>query len=303
MLKWLVRVVLLVAIVVAGVAAYAFVQIRSLETEQITEDLYLLKGMGGNVGVLRTSEGTVIVDSMTFEMQGSRIKYVAEQLTGQPVVMIINTHYHLDHTHGNPAFDAGTRVVATEKTLHYLKTLDAATWEGDAAALLPNETFSDALDLTMGDKTIRLFHPGRGHTDGDLVVVFVDEETIHMGDLLFNKHYPNIDLEAGGTVAEWSATLDKTMELSFQNVIPGHGELTDIDGIRQYQSFIEQLAEVGRTAVAEGWTLDETLEKADLTADAGYEEILFAGLPIGLDRTFVITRAWEEATGNFERVD
>ncbi len=303
MLKWLVRVVILVAIIAGGIAAYGYTQIRALESEQITEDLFMLKGMGGNVGVLRTSEGTVIVDTMTFALQGSRIKQVAQELTGQPVVMIINTHYHLDHTHGNPAFDAGTRVVATEKTLHYLKTIDGAAWQGDAAALLPNETFTDTKEIQLGGKTIQLYHPGRGHTDGDLVVVFVEDDTIHMGDLLFNKHYPNIDLEAGGTVVEWSATLDEALKLPFTKVIPGHGEVTDREGIAAYQTFVAQLADIGRTAVAEGWSEAETQQKANLTADAGYEEILFAGLPIGLDREFVIRRAWEEATGNFDRVD
>ncbi len=303
MLKWLVRVVVLVAVIAAGVGTYAYLEIRSLETVPVTEDLTMVKGLGGNVAVLRTDEGTVVVDSMTFQMQGERISALAEELTGKPVVMLINTHYHLDHTHGNPGFAAGTRVVATEKTLHYLKTIDGAAWEGDAAALLPNETFADAMDIEMGGKTIRLYHPGRGHTDGDLVVLFVDEDTIHMGDLLFHKHYPNIDLEAGGTIVEWSATLDETKKLPFTNVIPGHGELTDRGGIDQYQVFIEQLAEVGRTAAANGWTKEETIEKADLTADAGYEEIAFFGLPIGLDREFVLTRTWEEATGNFERAD
>ncbi len=303
MLKWLVRVVILVAIIAGGIATYGYTQIRALESEQITEDLFMLKGMGGNVGVLRTSEGTVIVDTMTFALQGSRIKQVAQELTGQPVVMIINTHYHLDHTHGNPAFDAGTRVVATEKTLHYLKTIDGAAWQGDAAALLPNETFTDTKEIQLGGKTIQLYHPGRGHTDGDLVVVFVEDDTIHMGDLLFNKHYPNIDLEAGGTVVEWSATLDEALKLPFTKVIPGHGEVTDREGIAAYQTFVAQLADIGRTAVAEGWSEAETQQKASLTADAGYEEILFAGLPIGLDREFVIRRAWEEATGNFDRVD
>ena len=303
MLRWLVRVVVLLAIIAGGVAAYGYTQIRSLESEQITEDLFMLKGMGGNVGVLRTTEGTVIVDTMTFAIQGDRIKQVAQELTGQPVVMIINTHYHLDHTHGNPAFDAGTRVVATEKTLHYLKTIDGATWQGEAAALLPNETFTDTKEIQLGGKTIQLYHPGRGHTDGDLVVVFVEEDTIHMGDLLFHNHYPNIDLEAGGTVIEWSATLDETMKLPFTKVIPGHGEVTDREGIKAYQRFVEQLAEIGQTAVAEGWTAEETVEKGNLTADAGYHEITFAGLPIGLDRPFVLTRAWEEATGNFERLN
>ncbi|MDZ7684922.1 MAG: MBL fold metallo-hydrolase [Gammaproteobacteria bacterium] len=79
-----------------------------LDVEQLSDDLYVLYGAGGNVGVLATGEGTVIVDTMTLAYQGSRIREVAAELTGEPVVMIINTHYHLDHTHGNPAFPKGT---------------------------------------------------------------------------------------------------------------------------------------------------------------------------------------------------
>ena len=62
----------------------------------------MIKGLGGNVGVLATGDGTVLVDTMTLEAQGAAIRETAEALTGEPVVMIINTHYHLDHTHGNP---------------------------------------------------------------------------------------------------------------------------------------------------------------------------------------------------------
>ena len=88
--------------------------------------------------------------------------------------------------------------MSTERTLSHLETLDADFWEGDAA-LLPNETFSDRISVEIGGKRLELMHPGRGHTDGDLVVLFADEGYIHMGDLLFNDHYPNIDLEAGGS--------------------------------------------------------------------------------------------------------
>ena len=85
-----------------------------------------------------------------------------------PNMSVLFTHYHLDHTHGNPAFEAGTRVMSTERTLSHLKALDAGFWEGEAGKLLPNETFVDRRTLEVGGKTIELIHPGAGHTDGEL---------------------------------------------------------------------------------------------------------------------------------------
>ncbi len=292
--------VLLVAVLGAG--GYVYLQVQALDVEQLSDDLWVLRGFGGNTAVLRTDAGAVVVDTMTLGVQGSGIRRKARELTGQEVALIINTHYHLDHTHGNPSFAAGTRVLSTERTLSHLKALDAEFWTGEAAALMPNETFEDQRALSIGGKNIVLLHPGRGHTDGDLVVVFVEERVIHMGDLHFQNHYPNIDLEAGGTVAEWPATLERTLQLDFDRVIPGHGPTTDRDGVRQFQSFIAQLGEIGRQAADEGWSLEETRATDALTMDAGYEPIRFI-VSLGLDRGFVLQRAWEEATGNFERLN
>ena len=88
---------------ILAVAVVVFGEIRRLDVEQISPDLHVLYGAGGNVAVLKTQKGTVIVDSMTLHYQGQRIKAKAEALTNDKVVMVINTHYHLDHTHGNPA--------------------------------------------------------------------------------------------------------------------------------------------------------------------------------------------------------
>ena len=290
----------LLALVLVGV--YVYSQVRALDVEQLSDDLYVLRGFGGNTAVLRTDAGTVIVDTMTFGIQGTGIREKARELTGSEVALIINTHYHLDHTHGNPSFAPGTRVLSTERTLSHLQTLDADFWTGEAAKLLPNETFEDRRTLTVGGKQILLVHPGKGHTDGDLVAVFVDERVIHMGDLLFNGHYPNIDLEAGGTVTGWPATLDSTMALDFDRVIPGHGPTTDRNGIRQFQGFLQQLGEIGRRAADENWSLEAVRATDELTADAGYVPIEFI-VSLGLDRGFVLQRAWEEATGNFERLN
>lgn len=292
---WVTRVGLALVVIIIVFAAYLFTAVRSLEVEKLSDDLYVLFGMGGNVAVLNTADGTVIVDTMTFQMQGDRIKELAMELTGKPVIAVINSHYHLDHTHGNPAFDPGVRVVSTERTLHHLKQLDSEYFS-DAPHTLPNETFSGVHRLDFGDKHLQLVSLGLGHTDGDLVVVFEEEGVIHMGDLLFNGHYPNIDLEAGGSVKAWPATLERSLQLKFDRVIPGHGPVTDRAGIRQFQRFMAQLAQIGQASVDNGMSLEETLKTNLLTEDAAYEEIKMV-VPIGLDRPFVITRAWEEANG------
>jgi len=294
---WL-KVILVIAALLVALGLYLFSQVRNLSVEQLTDDVWVIYGLGGNVGVLKTYDGAVIVDTMTMRYQGSRIREEAERLTGKPVVLVINTHYHLDHTHGNPAFDPGTRVVATDRTLHHLQSTDAGYFSGDAAALLPNEIFRDRRELVLGNKTILLFHTGRGHTDGDLVALFLEDGVLHAGDLYFNGLYPNIDLEAGGSVQEWGDTLERVRELPFSKVIPGHGQASGRESLLQFQRFIRQLADIGKQAADEGWTRKEAESTPLLTEDRDYGQVRLV-IPIGLDREFVLGRAWEESTGNF----
>lgn len=287
-------------LLIATFVIYLVLNIRSLSVEQITDDLFVIRGIGGNTTILNTDSGAVVVDSMTFKMQGTLIREKAEALTGKEVVLLINTHYHLDHTHGNPGFKPGTKVSATERTLSHLKALDANTWQGDAGLMLPTETFTEQRSFDLGNKTITLIHPGRGHTDGDLVVLFEEDKTLVAGDLFFHQHYPNIDLEAGGSVQQWPATLDKVLALDFERAIPGHGDTSDRDGLEAYQSFMAELAAIGETIVSENLSLEDTLKTDMLNADQGYQAIAFAGIPLGLNRKFVLRRTWEESTGNFQ---
>ncbi|MGH7898801.1 MAG: MBL fold metallo-hydrolase [Candidatus Binatia bacterium] len=295
------RASVIAVLAIALVLVWGYRRATELEVARVTDDVHVIYGMGGNVGVLSTDRGALVVDTMTFRAQGTRILDLAERLAAGPVQGIVNTHYHSDHTHGNPAFPAGTRVVATEKTLAYLKQVDADYWQGGAAGTLPNETFRNEHELTIGDKTVRLIHPGRGHTDGDLVALFVQDKVLHTGDLFFNGRYPNIDLEAGGSVREWVDTIDRVLQLDFDKVIPGHGPVTDRAGLVAFQTFMRQLADVGAQAVRNGWSLDETEREAALDADSGYE-VLSIPFVMKLDRAFVVRRAWEEATNKVERI-
>jgi len=296
------RVLLFLSALVIALVIYVVAQLRAVDVEQLSDDLWVLRGAGGNTAVLRTDAGAVVVDTKTLPMQGERIRETARELTGMDTVLLINTHYHIDHTHGNPAFEPGTRVLSTERTLSHLQALDADFWRGEAARLMPNETFSDRMALELGGKTIELIHPGVGHTDGDLVVLFKDENVIHTGDLMFNHFYPNIDLEAGGSVQQWVDSLETVLRMDFTRVIPGHGDTTDRTGLRQFLAFIAQLALLGRNAAEQGLSLEQAVATGELTADAGYERVRLV-VPLHMDREFVITRAWQEATGNFERLN
>ncbi len=292
-------VIALLGIAVAMIWGYR--RATDLETAQVTDDVHVIYGLGGNVGVLATDRGAVVVDTMMFRAQGTRILETAERLGGGPLQLLVNTHYHTDHTHGNPAFPSGSPIIATEKTLAYLKQVDADYWQGDAAGALPNQTIRNEHELRIGDKTVRLIHPGRGHTDGDLVALFVEDRVLHTGDLFSNHRYPNIDLEAGGSVREWAAAIDRMLELDFERVIPGHGPVSDREGLRAFQGFMRQLAAVGEQAVLHGWSLEEVQERAVVDTDAGYE-VMSIPFVIKLDRAFVVRRAWEEATNKVERI-
>jgi cyclase len=293
------------AIVIAGAAFVVHRNVATFDSAHVAGDVWIVLGLdgplmaAGNVAVLKTGAGPVVVDSMTFPMHGRWIQRFAARLGDGPVQAVINTHYHQDHTHGNPAFARGTRVIATDRTRRHLLARDAAYWQGDAEALLPNETFAHGHDMAIGGKTIRSKHLGRGHTDGDLVVLFEEDRVVVVGDLLFHRRYPNIDLEAGGSIPEWIATLDRVLELEFDHVIPGHGPVTDRDGIREFQSFLRELWAVGEESARAGRSLEDTLATARLTTDAGYGTI---GIPFmfRLDRDFALRRAWEEATGAVE---
>jgi cyclase len=292
----LVGIVSALAVALAVGVIYVHDRVTSLEAEQVTGDVHMVRGLGGNVGVLRTGAGAVVVDTMTFRIQGERIRELAERLTGGPIQAVINTHYHADHSHGNPGFAPGTRVVATQRTRDYLLAFDASYWDGKAADTLPGDLFEQDYELRIGDKTIRSIHPGRGHTGGDLVVLFVEDRLLHMGDLLFSGRYPNIDLEAGGSVREWIGTLDRVLELDFDRVIPGHGPVTDREGVRAFQRFLREVWSAGEEAAREGLSLEETLARAQLSEDEGYG-VTWMPFVFRLDRDFVIRRVWEEATG------
>ena len=291
-----VRVAVAVVVLAGAAAVYLYGRVSSFDVERIGDDVHVIRGQGGNVGVLATGRGRRARRHDDLPAAGTAAARAGRAPGGRPTKAIVNTHYHWDHTHGNPAFAPGSRIVATQRTLEYLQALDGGYWQGEAAAMLPNDTFDGRHEMKIGGKTIISHHMGRGHTGGDAVVLFLEDRVLLAGDLLFQGSYPRIDLEGGGSAREWVETLDRVLLLDFDRVVPGHGPVTDRAGLEAFRDYLAGIWREVERAAREGKTLDETLDSVALREEPELEEY-WIPFVVRRDRDSVIRSVWQEATG------
>lgn len=297
MWKWIGAIIVVILLIGLAIVIYGYSQMRKVEVTEVTDDLFMISGMGSNVGVLRTDVGAVVVDSMTFEFQGKKIRKLVKEKTGQDVALVINTHYHFDHTHGNPGLGAeGLRIIATEKTRDLLNEFDGKYWQGENKIYMPNETFEEEKSLLVGGKRLRLEHPGPGHTSGDLIVHFIDENAVHMGDLYFNGLFPFIDIPAGGSVQNWGAAIEAALAFDAEHILPGHGPLSSPEEMRNFQAYIDELAAAARATKAKNLSCQRFVEDTELEKTDGIEPISFMHMK-GPDAKQNLAWAYEELHG------
>jgi cyclase len=188
-----------------------------LGLEKIADDLHIISNSGGNVAVLTTNEGVILVDDK-FERNVPQIVEKVKSITNQPIKYIVNTHQHGDHTGGN----AMMMKSSAETFCH--ENCRANMVKGDMPGT-PRIAFRDSLTLSLGGKEIQARHLGAGHTNGDSVVYFPKHRVVHTGDL-FVRGTPYIDYPSGGSSEAWIKTLDAILALDFDLLIPGHGAIS-----------------------------------------------------------------------------
>ncbi len=241
---------------------------------------------GGNVMVVSGSSAAVMVDTK-FPAFAAALKREAESF-GSPVTHVINTHHHADHTGGNGvlknqvevlmahenavariegqvqryagAAQGGLRQVDTERdgaetVLEEAQAAmeQSATWS--AEDFVPGVRMQGEREsLSLDSIEVVLHHFGAGHTDNDVIVQLPDANVLHTGDLCFNGLHPFFDSTAGVTCRGWSDALGKVIELCDNDtvVVPGHGDITDRDGIKTQQEYLDQLWEHVAAEVARG---------------------------------------------------
>lgn len=239
--------------------SYAQANLDNVEIKatQLSERVYMLTGMGGNIGVYVGEDGVVMVDAQ-FAGLADKISAAIANVTDTPITTLVNTHFHSDHTDGNAAFaKRGVTVVAHENVRKRLA--DNAEFERVG---LPSKTFASTHAIDVGNASISLTHYPNGHTDGDAVVWFPGSNVIHAGDLFFVDRFPFIDLNAGGNVQGY---IDNVREVisKIDNetlIIPGHGNLSKrADWIRLID-MIEATREEVLALKNQGLSEDEAVE-------------------------------------------
>jgi len=209
-----------------------------LTLNKIHDDLYEIEGDGGNVAVLVTSEGVILVDDK-FEYDHDAILERIKTVTPLPVKYIINTHYHQDHSGGNAKFLPTADIVSTQNARTNILQHKQSNVSGSPVAPA-RIVFTDETAIFLGGKEVRAKFFGRGHTNGDAVVYFPQLRTIHTGDLMAGTS-PLIDYNGGGSLADWAKTLDAAMTLDFDTVIPGHGAVTTKAGLMTYRNNVDKM--------------------------------------------------------------
>ena len=225
--------------------------------------VYMLQGMGGNIGVSVGDDGILIVDDQ-YAPLADKIKAALKGITDKPVKFVLNTHWHGDHTGGNPYFGESAPIIAHENVRKRLQSGGNITFlkmEVPPApkAALPMVTFDDKVTVHINGEDIRAIHFPKGHTDGDIVVFFPQSNVVHMGDDFFAGMFPFVDLDSGGSVQGLIADIAQIIPMlpPDAKVIPGHGPLSNLDDLRKFEDMLRGTSAAVAAAMKQGKTLDQ----------------------------------------------
>ena len=234
-----------------------------LSMEKVTDNLYVIVGNGGNVAVLPTSEGVILVDDK-FAQDAPEILAKVKTVSDKPIRYVLNTHQHGDHTGGNQsllAMAAPAEIVAHKNARANMVT--------NKQPGLPGITFSDETQVFLAGKEVRARHLGRGHTNGDAFVYFPSERVLHTGDLFVNGA-PLIDYANGGSLIEWEKTIGKALEYDVDKVIPGHGPVgTKSDLVKWRQTLVTLRSRAADACASGGADAIKQLKLDDLGLKPG----------------------------------
>ena len=232
---------------------------------KVSGNVYMLQGAGGNIGVSFGPDGILLVDSQYLEL-ADKIKAALKTIGDAKVRFIVNTHYHLDHVGCNACFGPDVVVIAHPNVRKRLSTEQVSkffnrTFPALPKEALPNLTYENSISLFFNGEEIKVVHFPNSHTDGDSVVFFPGSNVVHLGDNFFNPRFPIVDLEAGGNVEGMAKNVGDVIKrlesVPGVKIIPGHGPLTDLDGLKAYHRMLVETTDIVRKRMAAGNTLDQ----------------------------------------------
>jgi glyoxylase-like metal-dependent hydrolase (beta-lactamase superfamily II) len=242
----------------------------SVTTTPLKDNLYLLKGRGGNVVASVGEDGVMIVDD-DYPQYAPAYNDAINALTGDESTarFVINTHWHGDHTGGNEYWgDRGAVIVAhinvreRMSTRQEMKAMDRVV-EPSPRSALPVVTFGDSLALHFNNEDIEVQHLPAGHTDGDSVVFFTAQNLVHMGDHFFKDAFPFVDIGSGGNVLSFTRNIETMLaRVDDQTVIvPGHGTVANKADLQRYLDMLHTTTALVQGKLEQGMSVEAITEE------------------------------------------
>lgn len=222
---------------------------------------------GSNSGFIIGSDGVAVVDTFIGVDPAKELLAEIRKVTNLPIRYVINTHYHLDHTGGNAVFaEAGASIVAHRNVHSWLRTENLKFFgpnpKPEAKAqveslVLPDVVYSDTIDLYLGTRSVQVRYM-LGHTGGDSVVIVPDANVVFGGDLIWQKHLPNL---IDASTQPWIQTLDQLLhEHASATFVSGHGDLATAADVRDFRDYLNTLRTDVAKAQADGKSGQELVD-------------------------------------------
>ena len=253
----------------ASSALFSQTNEATIETNKLSDNVYMLVGSGGNIGVSAGEDGVFIIDDQ-FAQLTPKIVTAIKAISDKPFQFLVNTYYHGDHTGGNENMaQQGVKIIAHENVRKRLMDGESSK---DA---LPIITFNDRVNVHMNGEDVNVYHVEHAHTDGDAILYFTQSNVLHTGDTYFRNRYPYIDLKSGGSLDGYIKAVKKGLTLINDDtkIIPGHGEISNKEEYQSFLTMLETLRTNVQSEIDKGKSEDEVAANNAITKqydDLGY---------------------------------
>lgn len=245
-----------------------------IKTNVLTDQVYMLEGAGGNIGVVAGKDGILLIDDQ-YGPLAPKIKAAVGKLSDGPIQYVANTHWHGDHTGSNEFFGTeGATIVAHQnvrKRMSVEQNREGRITPAAPEVALPVITFGEDLQLYFNGLELLAIHVDNAHTDGDALIWIPQANVLHMGDVFFHLRYPFIDLSSGGSVDGLIGAVETALFLIDEStqIIPGHGPIASKSDLTYYLKFLKTIRLRIKSYIDVGRSLDQ-IDSSKIVE--GYEE-------------------------------
>lgn len=238
---------ILVMIFIRLAAAQEMADVK-IQTTHLSGGVYMLSGRGGNIGLSVGEDGVFLIDDQYAPLT-AKIKTAIAKITDKPIVFVVNTHWHGDHTGGNENLGKAGAIIVAHENVRKRMSADQfnevfnRTTAASPKGALPIVTFTDEMTFFWNGDDINIFHVDPAHTDGDVIIYFTKTNVVHMGDTYFNGMYPYIDVSAGGSINGVIRAVNGVISKIDDNtkIIPGHGPLSHKSELVEYKTVLDNI--------------------------------------------------------------